>query len=124
MITYGEDVMYKVLLVGIAGFALSGCLNPMEPRMTSHLIKPIRAIHFLVLAFLMTIGTQVSAKSVGREASIDILSKGQILVTRTNEYDGAEYHVIYKNEFYWCTSFLIDREAKVYCYDCLGSCAR
>ena len=29
--------------------------------MTSHLIKPIRAINFLVLAFLMTIGSQVSA---------------------------------------------------------------
>ena len=26
-----------------------------------HLTKPIRAIHFMVLAFLMTIGTQVSA---------------------------------------------------------------
>ena len=29
--------------------------------MTKHLTKPIRAIHFMVLAFLMTIGTQVSA---------------------------------------------------------------
>jgi uncharacterized protein YjbI with pentapeptide repeats len=29
--------------------------------MTSHLTKPIRAIHFMVLAFLMTIGSQVSA---------------------------------------------------------------
>ena len=29
--------------------------------MTAHLTKPIRAIHFLVLAFLMTIGSQVSA---------------------------------------------------------------
>ena len=111
--------MYKVLLVGIAGFALSGCLNPMEPRMTSHLIKPIRAIHFLVLAFLMTIGTQVSAKSVGREASIDILSKGQILVTHINKHGEAEYHVIYKNEFYWCFSYEVrsDLKAKVHCVD-------
>ena len=30
--------------------------------MTKHLTKPIRAIHFMVLAFLMTIGTQVSAQ--------------------------------------------------------------
>ena len=29
--------------------------------MTAHLTKPIRAIRFLVLAFLMTIGSQVSA---------------------------------------------------------------
>ena len=29
--------------------------------MTKHLTKPIRAIRFMVLAFLMTIGTQVSA---------------------------------------------------------------
>ena len=29
--------------------------------MTKHLTKPIRAIHFLVLAFLMMIGSQVSA---------------------------------------------------------------
>ena len=29
--------------------------------MTKHLTKPIRAIHFVVLAFLMTIGSQVSA---------------------------------------------------------------
>ena len=29
--------------------------------MTHHLTKPIRAIHFMVLAFLMTIGTHVSA---------------------------------------------------------------
>ena len=29
--------------------------------MTKHLTKPIRAIHFMVLAFLMTIGAQVSA---------------------------------------------------------------
>ena len=29
--------------------------------MTKHLTKPIRAIHFLVLAFLMTAGTQVSS---------------------------------------------------------------
>ena len=29
--------------------------------MTKHLTKPIRAFHFLVLAFLMTVGTQVSA---------------------------------------------------------------
>ena len=27
--------MYKLVLVGIAGFALSGCLNPMEPKMSS-----------------------------------------------------------------------------------------
>jgi len=29
--------------------------------MTSHLTKPIRAIHFMVLAFLMTLGTQAKA---------------------------------------------------------------
>ena len=29
--------------------------------MTAHLTKPIRATHFMVLAFLMTIGTQVIA---------------------------------------------------------------
>ena len=29
--------------------------------MTKHLTKPIRAFHFMVLAFLMTIGSQVSA---------------------------------------------------------------
>ena len=29
--------------------------------MTKHITKPIRAIHFLVLAFLMMIGSQVSA---------------------------------------------------------------
>tara|TARA_B110000211_G_scaffold98124_1_gene114315 strand:+ start:259 stop:687 length:429 start_codon:yes stop_codon:yes gene_type:complete len=29
--------------------------------MTKHVTKPMRAIHFMVLAFLMTIGTQVSA---------------------------------------------------------------
>ena len=29
--------------------------------MTYHITKPIRAVHFLVLAFLMTIGTQVNA---------------------------------------------------------------
>ena len=32
--------------------------------MTKHLTKPIRAIHFLVLAFLMTIGSQVSAQTI------------------------------------------------------------
>ena len=32
----------------------------MAPPMTSHLTKPIRAIHFMVLAFLMTIGTQAT----------------------------------------------------------------
>jgi hypothetical protein len=30
--------------------------------MTKHLAKPIRAFHFLVLAFLMTIGTQIKAR--------------------------------------------------------------
>ena len=30
--------------------------------MTHHITKPIRAIHFLVLAFLMTIGSQVGAE--------------------------------------------------------------
>ena len=32
--------------------------------MTSRLTKPIWAIHFMVLAFLMTVGTQVSAATV------------------------------------------------------------
>ena len=32
--------------------------------MTKHLTKPIRAIHFLVLAFLMAVGTQVSAAEI------------------------------------------------------------
>ena len=32
-----------------------------DPTMTKHLTKPIRAICFLVLAFLMTLGTQGSA---------------------------------------------------------------
>ena len=32
--------------------------------MIKHLTKPIRAIHFMVLAFLMTVGTQVSAATV------------------------------------------------------------
>ena len=27
--------MYKLVLAGIAGLALSGCMNPMEPRMSS-----------------------------------------------------------------------------------------
>ena len=81
--------------------------------MTKHLTKPIRAIHFranlaglcpIVLAFLMTVGSQGSAKGVGREASIDILSKGQILVTNVANRT-AEYHVIYKGEFYYCKSW-------------------
>ncbi len=32
--------------------------------MIKHLTKPIRAIHFMVLAFLMTIGAQVSAETI------------------------------------------------------------
>ena len=73
--------------------------------------------HVLIfLAFLMTIGTQVSAKVVGREASIDILSKGQILVTYVEE-DRAKYHVIYKGDFYWCVSWEYDGRAKVGCVD-------
>ena len=35
----------------------------MAPPMTKHLTKPIRAIHFMVLAFLMTIGTQTFAST-------------------------------------------------------------
>ena len=31
--------------------------------MTSHLTKPIRVIHFMVLAFLMTLSTQVNAQA-------------------------------------------------------------
>ena len=34
--------------------------------MTKHLTKPIRAIHFMVLAFLMTIGSQVSAAEISK----------------------------------------------------------
>ena len=49
--------------------------------MTSHLTKLIWAIHFIVLAFLMTIGTQVSAadpddlqklKDTGKCATCDL----------------------------------------------------
>ena len=29
-----------------------------------HITKPMRAIHFMVLAFLMTIGSQVSAAEI------------------------------------------------------------
>jgi len=32
--------------------------------MSKHLTKPIRAIHLMVLGFLMTIGTQVSAEEI------------------------------------------------------------
>ena len=32
--------------------------------MTDNLTKPIRVIHFLVLAFLMAVGTQVRAKDI------------------------------------------------------------
>ena len=35
--------------------------------MTKHLTKPIRAIHFMVLAFLMTVGTQVSAHETAKD---------------------------------------------------------
>ena len=76
--------------------------------------------HILIfLAFLMTIGTQVSAKGVKREASIDILSKGQILVTRINEDGWGEYHVIYRGEFYWCKSnwFINGAQSWVRCVD-------
>ena len=85
--------------------------------MTKHLPKPIRAIHLMVLALLMTIGTQGSAKGVGREASINILSKGQIFVTHVKENGWAEYHVIYKGDFYWCTSWEYHGRAKVGCVD-------
>jgi len=33
-----------------------------SPTMTKHLIKPIRAIHFMVLAFLMTLSSPVVAQ--------------------------------------------------------------
>ena len=39
--------------------------------MTSHLTKPIRAIHFMVLAFLMMIGTQVSAEEIKLSCKTD-----------------------------------------------------
>ena len=71
----------------------------------------------MVLAFLMTVGTQGSAKGVGREASIDILSKGQILVTNVKENGWAYYHVIYKGDFFVCTSYQYDGRAKVGCVD-------
>ena len=32
-----------------------------------HLTKPMRAIHFLVLAFMMTVGTQVSAHEPAKD---------------------------------------------------------
>ena len=85
-----------------------------------------QAIHFraklaglcpVVLSLLMTIGTQGSAKGVGREASINILSKGQILVTHIKENGSAEYHVIYKGDFYWCTSWGYDGRATLGCLD-------
>ena len=72
--------------------------------MTKHLTKTIRAIHFLALAFLMTVGTQGSADIVKYEYAIDILSKGQILATNVVNRT-AEYHVIYKGEFYYCKSW-------------------
>ena len=37
--------------------------------MTSHLTKPIRAIHFMVLAFLMTLGTQGSAAETAKDCA-------------------------------------------------------
>ena len=40
--------------------------------MTKHLTKPIRAIHFMVLAFLMTIGTQGGAEEIRLSCKADM----------------------------------------------------
>ena len=65
--------------------------------MTAHLTKPIRAIHFLVLAFLMTIGSQVSA-ATNAETIQYIFDKHEAeCVAEQYEVLNAKERGVYKN---------------------------
>jgi len=52
--------------------------------MTKHLTKPIRAIHFMVLAFLMTLSSPVAAQAF--QKGYDAFSAGDYgVLTLTND---------------------------------------
>ena len=55
--------------------------------MTDHFTKPIRAIRFIILAFMMTIGTQVVAKDIS------------ITCTYTGSYDDSGYEDLTPSDF-------------------------
>jgi hypothetical protein len=60
--------------------------------MTHHITKPIRAIHFLVLAFLMTVGTQVGAESAGEKARLAFTHwQCLTLINNMNDVDAEPY---------------------------------
>ena len=56
--------------------------------MTKHLTKPIRAIHFMVLAFLMTIGTQAVAINGRMNCKVKTNSVVEVLEGIGKEYAG------------------------------------
>ena len=71
--------------------------------------------HFtIILALLMTIGTQVSAELVTYKKAILILSNGKMLMSLVKG-NSVEYHIIYDDDFYWCHSYLADEKAHLYC---------
>ena len=68
--------------------------------MTHHITKPIRAIHFMVLAFLMTLSTQVKAQDRKEFVCNKWSQMGDVETIMTPLYDASKPFVLLSDGIY------------------------